>query len=65
MYSPVAHELGHYLSFLAMMRNYDLESILLVDNKNVNLFYDVYLNGDNAKDASKYVVAVLKGKLEG
>lgn len=65
MYSPVAHELGHYLSFLAMMSNYDLESILLVDNKNVNLFYDVYLNGDNAKDASKYVVAVLKGKLEG
>lgn len=129
MYSPVAHELGHYLSFLAMMRNYDLESILLVDNKNVNLFYDVYddfvegnfslvmikeayekckkernitlsidewratissyavakdnsgnyiydetiaeafhdvyLNGNNAKEASKYVVAVLKGKLEG
>lgn len=129
MYSPVAHELGHYLSFLAMMRNYDLESILLVDNKNVNDFYDVYddfvkgdfsllmineayekckkeknitlsidewratissyavakdnsgnyiydetiaeafhdvyLNGDNAKEASKYVVAVLKGKLEG
>lgn len=129
MYSPVAHELGHYLSFLAMMRNYDLESILLVDNKNVNSFYDVYddfiegdfsllmiteayekykkdtnttlqidewratissyavakdnsgnyiydetiaeafhdvyLNGDNAKEASKYVVAVLKGKLEG
>lgn len=129
MYSPVAHELGHYLSFLAMMRNYDLESILLVDNKNVNDFYDVYddfvegnfsllmikeayekckkeknitlsidewratissyavakdnsgnyiydetiaeafhdvyLNGDNAKDASKYVVSVLKGKLEG
>lgn len=129
MYSPVAHELGHYLSFLAMMRNYDLESILLVDNKNVNAFYDVYddfvegdfsllmikeayekckneknitlsidewratissyavakdnsgnyiydetiaeafhdvyLNGDSAKDASKYVVSVLKGKLEG
>lgn len=129
MYSPVAHELGHYLSFLAMMRNYDLESILLVDNKNANDFYDVYgdfvegnfslfmikeayekckkernitlsiddwratissyavakdnngnyiydetiaeafhdvyLNGDNAKDASKYVVSVLKGKLEG
>ena len=111
------------------MKSYDLESILLVDSKNVNAFYDVYgdfakgdfsflmieeayekckkeknivlsidewratissyavakdnsgdyiydetiaeafhdvyLNGDNAKEASKYVVSVLKGKLEG
>lgn len=128
MYSPVAHELGHYLSFLAMMRHYDVESILLIDNSNVDElyklyddfvkgdfslamiqeaynnykedtnttltldewratisgyavakdnsgeyiydetiaegFHDVYLNGDNAKDASKYVVDVLKEKLE-
>ena len=128
MYSPVAHELGHYLSFLAMMRHYDVESILLIDNNNVDElyklyddfgkgdfslamiqeaynnykkdtnttlsldewratissyavakdnsgnyiydetiaegFHDVYLNGDNAKDASKYVVDVLKKKLE-
>ena len=129
MYSPVAHELGHYLSFLAMMKNYDLESILLVNNRNVDAFYkvyddfikgdfslsmikeayqkckkeknitlsldewrgtisnyavakdnsgnyiydetiaeafhDVYLNGNNAKEASKYVVSVLKDRLEG
>lgn len=129
MYSPVAHELGHYLSFLAMMENYDLESILLVDSKNVNSFYnvyddfvggdfsllmineayenckkdtnttlsidewratisryavakdnsgnyiydetvaeafhDAYLNGNNAKEASKYIVAVLKGRMKG
>lgn len=127
IYSPVAHEFGHYLSFLAMMRHHELNSILLVDNKNVNTFYDiysdfgkgnfslkmineafdnykrdtgatmsldewrgtiskyalakdnngnyiwdetiaesfhdVYLNGDNAKDASKYIVSVLKSKL--
>lgn len=127
IYSPVAHELGHYLSFLAMMKNYDLESILLVDSNNIEKFYevydtfvsgeysltmieeayenykndtnitmsldewratisdyalakdnsgeyiydetiaesfhDVYLNGNNAADASKYVVAVLKDKL--
>lgn len=127
-YSPVAHELGHYLSFLAMMKNYELNSILLVDGNNVNNFYDlysdfgngkyslimikeayddykidtnttltldewrasisnyavakdntgnyiydetiaeafhdVYLNGGRAKDASKYIVNVLKGKLE-
>lgn len=129
IYSPVAHELGHYLSFLAMMKNYQLNSILLVDNNNVNTFYelysdfgegnyslsmikeayskyqkdtntdltldewrgtisqyalakdnsgeyiydetvaeafhDVYLNGDYAKDASKYIVDVLKEKLNG
>lgn len=129
IYSPVAHELGHYLSFLAMMKNYELNSILLVDNNNINLmykvyddfgkgdfsltmikeayekyksdinttmsldewrgtissyalakdnsgeyiydetiaesFHDVYLNGTNAAEASKYVVSVLKEKLEG
>lgn len=128
-YSPVAHELGHYLSFLAMMRYYDVESILLIDNNSIDElyeiyddfgkgdfslimieeaynnykndtnttlsldewrltissyavakdnsgnyiydetiaegFHDVYLNGDNAKDASKYIVDVLKKRLEG
>jgi hypothetical protein len=128
IYSPIAHELGHYLSFLAMMNNYNLSSILLVDNNNVNIFYklysdfgegnfslqmineafnkykrdtnttmsidewrgtiskyalakdnsgnyiydetiaesfhDVYLNGNNAKDASKYIIQVLKSKLK-
>lgn len=128
IYSPVAHELGHYLSFLAMMNHYDMSSILLIDNTNVEAlykvyddfgkgafslqmieeaylnykkdtnttltidewratisnyavtkdnsgnyiydetiaesFHDVYLNGAEAKDASKYVVSVLKEKLE-
>lgn len=128
IYSPVAHELGHYLSFLAMMNHYDMSSILLIDSTNVETlykvyddfgkgafslqmieeayanykedtnttltidewratisnyavtkdnsgnyiydetiaeaFHDVYLNGDNAKDASKYVVSILKEKLE-
>ena len=129
IYSPVAHELGHYLSFLALMRHNNLDSILLYDSsistafykvyesfakgdfsllmieeayekckkeKNIKLsldewratisayavakdnsgnyiydetiaeaFHDVYLNGNKAKDASKYVVAVLKKKLGG
>ena len=127
-YSPVAHELGHYLSFLAMMKYYNVDSILLIDNTNIkNLnkiyedfakgtfsllmieeaynnykkdtntsltidewratisdyavardnkgeyiydetiaeaFHDVYLNEDNARDASKYVISVLKKHLE-
>lgn len=128
IYSPVAHEFGHYLSFLAMMNNYDMESILIIDNSNLNdfskiyedfasgefslkmineayenykidigtnltidewratisnyavakdnsgnyiydetiaeAFHDVYLNDENAKDTSKYVVSVLKKYLE-
>lgn len=127
MYSPVAHELGHYLSFLALIKNYDYENVKFVDSldyntlvlimndfsegnfslkmiteaynnykrdtgKNIELdawrgtisqyalakdnsgkyiydetiaeaFHDVYLNGDKAVDASKYVVAILKQKL--
>ena len=127
IYSPVAHELGHYLSFLAMMKYYKINSILLIDDNSVETFYklysdfgegdysltmineayenykkdtntsmsldewrgtiskyalakdnsgeyiydetiaeafhDVYLNNDNAKDASKYIVRVLKEKL--
>ena len=128
IYSPVAHELGHYLSFLAMMKHYEINSILLIDNNNLDTFYklysdftegdyslsmiteayenykkdtnsqinlddwrgtisgyalakndsgdyiydetiaeafhDVYLNNVNAKEASKYIVNVLKKKLE-
>lgn len=44
IYSPVAHELGHYLSFLAMLNNYDMDSILLINSDNVNTFYNIYSN---------------------
>lgn len=128
-YSPVAHEFGHYLSFLAMMKNYNTDSVLVADAAKMNdiydiledfsagyysldmieeayenykkekgtdldidewrgtiskyalakdnsgnyiydetiaeSFHDVYLNGDNAKDASKYIVDVLNSRLEG
>lgn len=129
MYSPVAHELGHYLSFLAMMKSYNMESLLLIDNNKVydlnqliadfsegnhslkmineayekykkdtkdniefdnwratisgyavakknngqyiydetiaESFHDVYLNGNKASTASKYIINVLKEKLKG
>lgn len=128
IYSPVAHEMGHYLSFLAMMNNYDIDSILLINDSDTDVlyqliddfakgtfslkmiteaynnfkrdvgttlnlddwratissyavakdnsgnyiydetiaesFHDVYLNGDKAAQASKYIVAVLKEKLK-
>ena len=130
IYSPVAHELGHYLSFIAMMNSHNASSLLKIDNnteynklvditydfsdgtfsKNLintayqryikdsnssytfdefrgtiskyalaknddgeyiydetiaEAFHDVYLNKDNAKPASKYIVQVLKEKLGG
>ena len=128
-YSPVAHELGHYMSFLATMKHHNINSVVYVDDYGYNnliklsndrrnwtftlemlneayenykrdkgttlsfdawrgtisqyalakdeyknyiydetiaeAFHDVYLNGNNATDASKYIVAVLKSKLEG
>ena len=128
IYSPVAHEMGHYLSFLAMMNNYKVDSILIIEDADTDVlykliedfgkgtfsltmineaynnykkevgttlglddwratissyavakdnsgnyiydetiaeaFHDVYLNGDKAAPASKYVVAVLKEKLK-
>ncbi|MEE3343009.1 MAG: zinc ribbon domain-containing protein [Bacilli bacterium] len=129
IYSPVAHEFGHYLSFLAMMKHHKMKKLLLINSdnsdilysvyadfvngnysldmineafdnykkdKNTNMsldewrgtiskyalakdnsgqyiydetiaesFHDVYLNGNNACDASKYVIAVLKKRLKG
>ena len=128
IYSPVAHELGHYLSFLALMNSYNIDSLLLMDennydaiysiartfgddsfslsmlqeaynnyvrdtNSNIDFdewrgtisqyalakdnngeyiydetvaeaFHDVYLNKNSACDASKYIITVLKNKLE-
>lgn len=42
IYSPVAHELGHYLSFLAMMNYYQMNSILLINNNSVDTFYKLH-----------------------
>ncbi|MBQ9318741.1 MAG: hypothetical protein IJR82_03845 [Bacilli bacterium] len=128
VYSPVAHELGHYISYIAMMKHYNISSVILYDTSNSNkynslindfsngnyslemitaaynrykkekgtnlsldqwratiskyamakdnygnyiydetiaeAFHDVYLNGTNAKDASKYIVAELKERIK-
>ena len=44
IYSPVAHELGHYLSFLAMMNYYKMNSILLIDNNSADTFYKLQVD---------------------
>ncbi len=127
IYSPVAHELGHYLSFLALSKYHQNNGFLVLNSSGLNSYYDVmqdfasgdyslsmikeaynkyqkdtkttlsldewrgtisqyalakdnsgkyiydetiaeafhdvYLNGTKAKDASKYIVNVLKEKL--
>lgn len=127
IYSPVAHELGHYLSFIAMMQHYDVDSIRIIESNDVGIvstlmddfadgnysldiikeayenykkttdnpleldewrgtisayalakdktgnyiydetiaeaFHDTYLNKENAKEASKFIVEVLKKRL--
>lgn len=126
-FSPLAHELGHYLSYLTILKKYATDSTLLIDDNSIDAFFkirqdfgvgeqslamlkeahsnyqkdknttidfdkwrgtisayalakdnngdyiydetiaeafhDTYLNGDNAKDASKYVIQVLKKHL--
>ena len=36
----------------------------IYDETIAEAFHDVYLNGDNAKEASKYIISVLKKHLE-
>lgn len=127
-YSPVAHEFGHYLSFIAILNHYSRNNILLVNDSDIQSYYevmrdfqygtlskqmldeayqnyirdfgnigfdewrgeisqyalakdergeyiydetiaeafhDVYLNGENAKRPSKYIVEVLKKYVRG
>ncbi len=42
LYSPVAHELGHYLSFIAIMKSYNTDSIVLIDTSNYQSFMRIY-----------------------
>lgn len=42
IYSPVAHELGHYISFIAIMKSYESNSILLINNNNIEVFYNMF-----------------------
>ena len=126
-FAPIAHELGHYISFLAMAKHYNLEQFLIIDEDNISTFnkiskdfdtgdyslslikeayenyhkdtndevsldewrstisiyamskdnhgeyiydetiaeafHDVYLNGENARVASRYIYKVLQSKL--
>ena len=45
--SPVAHELGHYLSFIALMNHYSTNSILVIEDNQLQNYYDIYRDFGN------------------
>ena len=40
-YSPVAHELGHYLSFIALLNNYNIDYILIIKDNQQDALYEI------------------------
>lgn len=40
-YSSVAHELGHYLSFIALLKQENIDSIMLLDEQNQEKFFNM------------------------
>lgn len=41
-YSPVAHEFGHYLSFIALLNYYSTNSILIIEDNQLQNYYEIY-----------------------
>ncbi len=41
-YSPVAHELGHYLSFIALMNYYNTNSIVVINDNQTQNYYNIF-----------------------
>ena len=41
-YSPVAHELGHYLSFIALLNHYYTDSIVVIEDNELQNYYNIY-----------------------
>lgn len=42
IYSPVAHELGHYLSYIALIKSYTMKETLLINSTNIDKLYTIY-----------------------
>ncbi len=54
--SSVAHEFGHYLSFITLLKKYNINSILIIDANNYGDIYKValeFVNGTNSLDIIK------------
>lgn len=51
--SSVAHEFGHYLSFVTLLKKYNINSILIINTNNYSDIYKValeFVNGTNSLD---------------
>lgn len=40
-YSPLAHEFGHYLSFIALLNYYNIDTITLIEDNNLQNYYNI------------------------
>ena len=40
-YSPLAHEFGHYLSFIALLNNYYTNSLIIIEDNKLQNYYDI------------------------
>lgn len=52
-YSPVAHEFGHYLSFIALLNHYSTNSILVIQDNQLQNYYDIYKDFRNGTFSKK------------
>ena len=56
IYSPVAHEFGHYLSYIAMMKHYNVDSIRLIhsdDTDELSELMEAFSDGSYSLDMIK------------
>ena len=56
IYSPVAHEFGHYLSYIAMMKHYNVDSIRLIysdDTDEISQLMEAFADGSYSLDMIK------------
>ena len=53
--STVAHEFGHYLSYIALLKHYNTDEMTYVTSNRINTMYMVY-NDFNAGDYSKIMI---------
>ena len=60
MYSPVAHELGHYLSFVALLKKYNANSLLLVNRSNQKKIINVITDFNEGDFSKSMLIEAIK-----
>lgn len=54
-YSPVAHEFGHYLSFIALLNSYSTDSITIIGDNELQNYYDIFRDFGNGSFSKKMI----------